>query len=202
MSKPKTTNRVRSSELFVPPCACVHYDATDCARIRDGFYADDERYEGYRLKCGCECHERDDYVRELIFSRSASAAMPGDNRRMAATAEEGTARKHVRTVNARTQRKSMFKGDSRKDGILSNDQDERQPDNDGGAHGDAANYRRHGADSGRAVRSIAWFGGTVENACQQFILGASPQGDARHEAHGIITFEKCVWYNRGAMKQP
>lgn len=27
------------------------------------------------------------------FSRSASASMPGDNRRMAATAEEGTARK-------------------------------------------------------------------------------------------------------------
>jgi hypothetical protein len=29
----------------------------------------------------------------MNFSRSASAAMPGDNRRMAATAEEGTARK-------------------------------------------------------------------------------------------------------------
>jgi hypothetical protein len=48
------------SELVVPPCACVHHDATDCARIRDGFDADDERYEGYRRKCGCECHERDD----------------------------------------------------------------------------------------------------------------------------------------------
>ena len=29
----------------------------------------------------------------MNFPRSASAAMPGDNRRMAATAEEGTARK-------------------------------------------------------------------------------------------------------------
>lgn len=51
---------------------------------------------------------------------------------MAATMVEGTARKQVRTVNARTQRKrgwpdvfrllglSLFKGDSRKDGISSN----------------------------------------------------------------------------------
>jgi len=60
----------------------------------------------------------DEYIQQLIFSRSASAAMPRDNRRVAATAEEGTARKHVRTVNARTQRKSMFKGDSRKDGTF------------------------------------------------------------------------------------
>lgn len=65
-------------------------------------------------------------VTEFIFSRSASAAMPGDNRRMAATAEEGTARKHVSPVNARTQRKSMFKGDSRKDGRLANTPDQRR----------------------------------------------------------------------------
>lgn len=53
------------------------------------------------------------------FSRSASAlphGVPGDNSRMAATAEEGTARMQVSPVNARTQRKSLFKGDSRKDG--------------------------------------------------------------------------------------
>lgn len=58
----KTAKRaaVSSSELVIPPCACVHYDATDCARIRDGFYTDDERYEGYRRKCGCECHNHDD----------------------------------------------------------------------------------------------------------------------------------------------
>lgn len=42
------------------PCACVHYDATDCARIRDGFDSDDPRYEGYRRKCGCLCHDHED----------------------------------------------------------------------------------------------------------------------------------------------
>ena len=64
----------------------------------------------------------DEYVRELIFSRSASAAMPGDNRRMAATAEEGTAHKLVTCKCGRTMPNSEDRGDSRKDGILSNDQ--------------------------------------------------------------------------------
>lgn len=53
------------------------------------------------------------------FPRSTSAllqALPSDNQRVAATVEEGTARKHVSPVNARTQRQSVFKGDSRKDG--------------------------------------------------------------------------------------
>lgn len=42
------------------PCACVHYDATACARIRDGFDSDDPRYEGYRRKCECLCHDHED----------------------------------------------------------------------------------------------------------------------------------------------
>jgi len=39
----------------VPVCACVHWDADECARIRDGSHAkDDEHY--YRRKCECICH--------------------------------------------------------------------------------------------------------------------------------------------------
>lgn len=53
----------------------------------------------------------------FIFSRTTSALNPPcDNQRMAATVVEGTARKLVSTVNARTQRQSQFTGDSRKDG--------------------------------------------------------------------------------------
>lgn len=50
------------------------------------------------------------------FSHSASAAMPGDNRRMAATAEEGTAHKLVTCKCGRTMPNSEERGDSRKDG--------------------------------------------------------------------------------------
>jgi hypothetical protein len=52
--------------------------------------------------------------RPLQFLRRDFSGKPGcDNRRMAATVAEGTARKQVSPVNARTQRQSLFKGDSR-----------------------------------------------------------------------------------------
>lgn len=41
-------------------CCCVNYDATDCARMRDGFDPDDPRYEMYRRKCECVCHDSED----------------------------------------------------------------------------------------------------------------------------------------------
>lgn len=47
------------------------------------------------------------------FCISTSALNPPrDTISMAATVEEGTARKQVRIVNARTQRQSLFKGDT------------------------------------------------------------------------------------------
>lgn len=40
------------------PCACVHHDAHECARIRDGRHQPDER-EYERRACECECHAKD-----------------------------------------------------------------------------------------------------------------------------------------------
>lgn len=37
------------------PCACVHSDATTCARIRDGFACDDFHWD--HRECECSCHE-------------------------------------------------------------------------------------------------------------------------------------------------
>lgn len=47
------------------PCACVHHDSYECARIRDRSpIADFDDY--HRRQCECDCHERtsfygDDY---------------------------------------------------------------------------------------------------------------------------------------------
>ncbi len=38
-------------------CACVHPDGYSCARIRDGFDADDEHWQ--RRECECACHDKD-----------------------------------------------------------------------------------------------------------------------------------------------
>ncbi len=60
------------------------------------------------------------------FSPSTCASNGSDKIGMAASVEQGTARKHVRIVNARTQRQSMFTGDSRKDGTSFNPQPTRK----------------------------------------------------------------------------
>lgn len=52
------------------------------------------------------------------FPRSTSAVMPRDNQGVAATVEEGTARKLVTRKCARPMSKSEDRGDSRKDGPL------------------------------------------------------------------------------------
>lgn len=41
------------------PCACVHPDGYECARIRDGRHTpDDEEYE--KRECICACHSDQD----------------------------------------------------------------------------------------------------------------------------------------------
>jgi hypothetical protein len=45
-------------------CACVARDATDCARIRDGYDTDDPRYE--RRECECSCHCEEEYKEEYV----------------------------------------------------------------------------------------------------------------------------------------
>jgi hypothetical protein len=40
-------------------CACVHHDAYECARIRDGRHAKDE-HEYHRRACECCCHKDED----------------------------------------------------------------------------------------------------------------------------------------------
>lgn len=44
----------------VPACACVHWDAYECARIRDGRHDpdDDQHHQG---ECECCCHEDNPY---------------------------------------------------------------------------------------------------------------------------------------------
>lgn len=44
-------------------CACVHPDACDCARIRDGFQTDSYRW--HKRKCECVCHKFDDDDEDL-----------------------------------------------------------------------------------------------------------------------------------------
>lgn len=45
-------------EALKIPCACLHSDGRECARIRDGFEPDDWRYQ--KRDCECECHKGDD----------------------------------------------------------------------------------------------------------------------------------------------
>jgi hypothetical protein len=43
------------------PCACVHSDGKECARIRDGFEPDDRRYDYQQARtCECDCHKQSD----------------------------------------------------------------------------------------------------------------------------------------------
>lgn len=49
----------KQSEDKIQTCACVHYDAYECARIRDGRHLPDEA-EYQKRACECICHDNDD----------------------------------------------------------------------------------------------------------------------------------------------
>lgn len=57
--------RARSPFFFMElnqarQCACVHHDANECARIRDGNHdIDDDDYR--KRECECCCHDDEDY---------------------------------------------------------------------------------------------------------------------------------------------
>lgn len=52
-----------SAPICSAVCACVHPDAFECARIRDGRHArDDDDY--HRRACECCCHNDEDYDEE------------------------------------------------------------------------------------------------------------------------------------------
>ncbi len=52
-----------ASPIIPARCACVHHDAYECARIRDGWHAcDDDDY--HRRECECSCHDNDDFYQD------------------------------------------------------------------------------------------------------------------------------------------
>jgi hypothetical protein len=59
-SLPLNLTGTRKLPLGKSSCACVHSDAYECARIRDGRH-DKDSDDYHRRECECSCHEDDDY---------------------------------------------------------------------------------------------------------------------------------------------